>query len=209
MTTSFPLNFFSSFNHVDWSHRTGFGSTLNHAVALVRDGQRTLHDIGLFNGDLPIPVLHGPGEIEILPFLGYLHLSLWPGEFRLLKLSILLVDHESPKEIKPSADDAHLLWIEQLKVLRDGHPWTLYVARVEKSRVPYVIRKAHKCRMISENVTDASKDLPTPRVPDLQKRIDIASIQAIKTRHVRQIVRLIAIIFDLIPKLRLPWAQRF
>ena len=97
---STSLNFFG-FDHVD--RTTAPADLLNHAIALFRDSH-TVSPIGLFDGNLPIPVLNGPGEIELLPFLRHLHLSLRPREFSLLKLGVLFVDHEASQEIKLSAD---------------------------------------------------------------------------------------------------------
>ena len=166
-----PLNFFSSFDHVDRSDRAGLGSALHHTIAFLRNSQRTLDHIGLLDHNLPIPVLNRPGKIEILPFLSHLHLRLWASEFCLLELGILFINHEPPQEINSSTDYAHLLRIEQLKVLRDRNPRTLDVTFIS-NRVGSV---PHERRTIPENVTDTAEELQAPRVADLEHGIDIAS----------------------------------
>ena len=86
----------------------------------------------------------------------------------LLKLGVLLVDHESPKEVKFPTDDRHLLWIEQLQVLRDCHRGTLHIACGDIRVIP------QERRMIPEDVTDTDKEVPSPGVPKLEIDIVIA-----------------------------------
>ncbi len=125
-------------------------------------------DLGLLDGHLPIPILDGAGQIQILPFLRNFDLRLRLREFSLLKFSVLGIDHESPEEIKLSADDHHLLRIEQLQVLRDRHRRTLDITSWEARIV------AKERRMIAEDVPDTDEEIPTPGVPDLDKGVVIA-----------------------------------
>lgn len=81
-----------------------------------------LDHIGLLDDNLPIPVVNRPGKIEILPFLGHLHLGLWASELSLLELGVLFINHEPPQEIKSSTDDTHLLRIEEVESLEEALP---------------------------------------------------------------------------------------
>ena len=85
------------------------------------NGQGALHNLGLFDGDLPIPVLHGPGEIEILPFLRHLDLRLRPRQFGLLKLGVLFVDHEAAQQLERPGEDELLLRIEEMQIRDNGY----------------------------------------------------------------------------------------
>ena len=84
--------------------RTQVEPYLNLGGASFRNGQYLLHYFSLFDRDLPIPILHGPGKIEVLPLLRHGDLRLRLREFGPLKLGVLLIDDEAAQKMERSAE---------------------------------------------------------------------------------------------------------
>ncbi len=127
---------------------------LSHPLLGHRQG--ALHHLGLPDGNLPIPILHGAGEIEILAFLGHLDLRLRACQFRLLKLGVLFVDQETSYHLERPGKDELLLRIEELEVRNN--------------------RREVLIDAIPHAVANSTLKAEAPGMPDLELGVVITSI---------------------------------
>jgi hypothetical protein len=102
---SAALNFLTHFGHIERRNLSRLGLALDLGQSRFGHRQVLLSHLGLLDRHLPIPILDGTSEIEILPFLVDMDLGQWPGKFGLLKLGELLIHYKAAQQVPLSTGE--------------------------------------------------------------------------------------------------------